>query len=101
MPFVSAQWRACGPLLSSAARLSRHVLHPAVIRAAKLRRKLGAAPGLLGKVPRKPRHWRPDYWARMVAELFEAERVLAARLHDTLKQVQRRSEHDRHSVARS
>jgi hypothetical protein len=72
-----------------------------VIRAAKLRRKLGAAPGLLGKVPRKPRHWRPDYWARTVAELFEAERVLAARLHDTLEQVQRRSEHDRHSVARS
>jgi hypothetical protein len=75
---------------------SRHVLHRALIRAAKLRRKLGAAPGLLAPLPPRPRRWRRDYYARLIAELVAAEASIAARLRDTVKQVRRRSEHDRH-----
>src|SRR5262245_13754838 len=74
---------------------SRHTLHPALIRAAKLRRKLGAAPGLLAPLPRKPRHWRPDYYARLITELVAAEASIAARLHVTVGQVQRRSKRER------
>src|SRR5262249_34328966 len=56
---------------------SRHVLHPALSRAAKLRRKLGAAPGVLSKLPRRPPHWRRDYWLRSLRELQMHERVIA------------------------
>jgi len=84
--------RVCGSLDFR----SRHTLHPALIRAAKLRRKLGAAPGLLSPLPRRPRRWRRDYWARAIAELVAAEASIAARLRATVEQVRRRSEHDRH-----
>src|SRR5215469_12676210 len=69
---------------------SRHVLHPALIRAAKLRRKLGAAPGLLSALPRRPQRWRRDYWARALAALVAAEASIAVRLRDTVEQVRRR-----------
>jgi hypothetical protein len=69
---------------------SRHVLHPALTRAAKLRRKLGAAPGLLSPLPRKPRHWSPVHYRRLVAELIATERVLAAMLSATVKALERR-----------
>src|SRR5262245_24748654 len=69
---------------------SRHVLHPALIRAAKLRRKLGAAPGLLSRLPPRPPHWRSDYWARTLADLAAAERVIAELLGATLREVKRR-----------
>ena len=89
--------RVCGQLDYR----SRHVLqkHPALIRAAKLRRrKLGAAAGgLLAPLPRKPPHWRCDYWARTVAELALAEAAIAARLHATVLAVERARSHDRHS----
>jgi hypothetical protein len=64
---------------------SRHVLHPAVTRAAKLRRKLGAAPGLLSPIPRKPQHWSPVYYRRLVDELVATERVLRDMLGDTIR----------------
>jgi hypothetical protein len=70
---------------------SRHVLHPAVTRAAKLRRKLGAAPGLLSPLPRKPRHWSPVYYRRLVAELIATERVLREMLGGTIRAVERRN----------
>jgi len=69
---------------------SQHVLHPALIRAAKLRRKLGAAPGVLSKLPPRPPHWRSDYWARTLAELAAAENVIAELLGATLREVKRR-----------
>jgi len=68
---------------------SRHVPQ-AVARAAKLRRRLGGAPGLLGPLPRKPRHWRPDYYRRLIAELIAAERVIARMLHGTVAALERR-----------
>jgi hypothetical protein len=68
---------------------SRHV-NPAAVRAAKLRRRLGAAPGLLARVPPRPPHWRRDYWARTVAELAAAERVLAEMLRGTVRALERR-----------
>ena len=69
---------------------SRHVLHPAMTRAAKLRRKLGAAPGLLSPLPRKPRHWSPVYYRRLVAELIATERVLRDMLGATVQALERR-----------
>jgi hypothetical protein len=39
-----------------------HTRNRAALRARKLRRKLGAAPGLLSALPSRPRHWRRDYW---------------------------------------
>src|SRR5262245_30500102 len=68
---------------------SRHVLHPALIRAAKLRRKLGAGPGLLSRLPKRPPHWRRDYWAKTLAELAAAESVLVDLLGATLRAVKR------------
>ena len=69
---------------------SRHVLHPAMTKAAKLRKKLGAAPGPLSKLPPRPPHWRSDYWARTLAELAAAEGVIAELLGATLREVKRR-----------
>jgi len=67
-------------------------------RVAKLRRKIGAPPSLLVPLPRKPPHWRPDYYRRMVRELAVLEAALAIRLHDTVRAVRRRRpKHDRHS----
>src|SRR5262249_20591247 len=63
---------------------SRHVLHPAMIKAAKLRRKLGAVPGLLSRLPKRPPHWRRDYWARTLRELAACENVIADLVGATL-----------------
>jgi len=68
---------------------SRHTPR-AIARAAKLRRKLGAAPGLLSPQPPRPPYWRPDYWARTVAELAAAERVIAEMVRGTVKALERR-----------
>jgi hypothetical protein len=69
---------------------SQHVLNPALIRAAKIRRKLGAAPGVLSKLPRRPAHWRSDYWQQSMRDLAAAERVIAELLNATLREVKRR-----------
>jgi hypothetical protein len=68
---------------------SRHVLNPALIRAAKLRRKLGAAPGLLSALPKRPPRWRRDYWARKVRDLAAAESVIADLLGATVRAAKR------------
>jgi len=62
----------------------------AVRRAARLRRKLGAAPGLLSPVPPKPKYGRWDYWTRTVAELAAAETVIAEMLGATVRALERR-----------
>ena len=62
----------------------------AVARAARLRRKLGAAPGLLSPIPRKPRHWSPVHYRRLVAELEATERVLRDMLGDTIRALEKR-----------
>jgi len=58
----------------------RHTRNRAVLRARKLRRKLGGLPGPTSPLPSRPKHWRRDYWARTLTELIVAENVLAARL---------------------
>jgi hypothetical protein len=62
-----------------------------VIRARKLRRRLGGLPGLLSPLPPRPRHWRRDYWARAIAELIAVENVLAARLGDMVGRKRKRA----------
>ena len=62
----------------------------AVAHAMKLRRKLGGAPGLLGPLPRKPRHWNPAHYRRLVSELLQQERMLAAMLRGTIAALERR-----------
>src|SRR5262249_43394706 len=70
---------------------SRHVLHPALTRSTKLRRKLGAAPGLLSKLPKRPAHWRRDYWERSLRDLAAAEDEIGELLGATLRELKRRS----------
>ena len=72
----------------------RHTRNRAALRARKLRRKLGAAPGLLSPLPPRPKYWRRDFYARRLAQLVAAESVLAARLRAMVGR--RRKRHDRH-----
>jgi hypothetical protein len=69
---------------------SRHV--PAVVaRAAKLRRKLGAAPGLLSALPPRPRNvWAAARYDRLARGLAVAESVIAAMLGATIRALERR-----------
>jgi len=84
--FVARNVLACRVCLG----LRYRRLHPAVIRAAKLRQKLGAEPGLLSPVPRKPRHWSPACYARAVSELAAQERVIAGLLGGIVRALERR-----------
>jgi hypothetical protein len=68
---------------------SRHTLH-LPLRVARLRKRLGALPSVLAPLPQRPPRWRPDYWARAIAELAVLEAALAARLHATVQAVERR-----------
>ena len=77
--------RVCGKL----SYRSRYVPR-AVARAAKLRRRLGGEPGLLSLLPRKPRHWSPVYYRRLIAELLQQEGVLRRILSDTIAALERR-----------
>ena len=63
---------------------------PVVARAARLRRRLGAQPGLLSPLPRKPRHWSPVYYQRLVGELIAAEGVIREMLGGTIRALERR-----------
>jgi len=64
---------------------------PVVARAARLRRRLGAQPGLFSPLPRKPRHWSPVYYRRLIGELLETERMIAAMLRGTVAALERRN----------
>jgi hypothetical protein len=78
--------RKCAGLTYWSRQTYRRGLH----RVRNLRRKLGAPPGLLAKVPPRPPHWRRDYWARTVAKLAAAEAVIAVELRDMVPRVRRR-----------
>src|SRR5262245_16961878 len=69
---------------------SQHVLHPALTHAAKIRKRLGAAPGVLSRLPPRPPHWRSDYWERSLADLAAAERVIVEMLGATMREMKRR-----------
>jgi hypothetical protein len=81
------QCRACGSLSYRSRRVQRY---KAVLRAARLRRKLGAAPSLLAPVPPKPKYWSRAYYARLVGELIAVEDVIAGMLGATVKALERR-----------
>ena len=72
-----ACWRCLG--LSHA---SRHTRNRAPLRAAKIRRRLGGLPGLLAPLPKRPKYWRRDYWARSIAELSAVEASIVGKLRD-------------------
>jgi len=88
--FVVSGSLACRKCLSLTYR-SQHTLNPALIRAAKIRRKLGAAPGLLSRLPPRPPHWRRDYWERSRRDLAAAESVISDLLCATLRAAKRQS----------
>ena len=69
---------------------SRHIYNPLLTRAARLRRKLGAAPGLLSPVPPRSRYWSRAYYARLVGELAATEAVIAEMLGATVRALERR-----------
>src|SRR5262249_32781728 len=70
---------------------------PALTRAMRVRRRLGALPSLLAPVPPKPKHWPRVHYVRLVAELAAAESVIAGMLRATVAAVKRRRRSfDRH-----
>jgi hypothetical protein len=77
--------RICHKLRYRSKRVPR-----AVRRAARLRRKLGAGPGLLSPLPPKPKYWSRVYYARLVGELAAAESVICEMLGATVKALERR-----------
>jgi hypothetical protein len=77
--------RICHKLRYRSKRVPR-----AVRRAARLRRKLGAGPGLLSPVPPKPKYWSRVYYARLVGELIAVEDVIAGMLDATIQALERR-----------
>jgi hypothetical protein len=74
---------------------SQHTLNPAITRAAKLRRRLKAPAGVLSPLPKRPPHWRSDYWARTLAKLAAAESVIAELLSATVREAKRQRERER------
>jgi hypothetical protein len=79
--------RACGKLTYRSRVLQRH---KAVLRVARLRKKLGAEPSLLAPVPPKPPSWRHAYYARLVRQLAEQEAIVAQALGGIVKALERR-----------
>jgi len=64
----------------------------AAIRAAKLRRRLGAAPGLLGELPPRPRNvWAAQRYDKLVRELARCEGSLAQKLGDMVGRRRKRT----------
>jgi len=60
---------------------SQRTRNGAALRARKIRRKLGAAPGLLAPLPPRPRNvWAARYYDKLVRELAACEGSLAQRL---------------------
>jgi hypothetical protein len=70
---------------------SQRTRHGVALRARKIRRRLAAPPGLLSELPARPKHWRRDYWSRALAELAQAEGVLAVRLRDIVGRRRKRA----------
>lgn len=73
--------------------LSRHIVNQAVTRAAKLRRKLGAAPGLTGRLPPRPRHHKQAArYDKLRRALAKQEAIVAELLGATLRALKRQKE---------
>lgn len=72
---------------------SEHCYSRLLTRAAKLRRKLDAPPGLLSPLPPRPRHnIAAARYDRLVRELALCETKIAALLRDTIVRVRRRKD---------
>src|SRR5262249_32627421 len=79
--------RVCLRLTHRSRVLQRHA---AVLRVARLRRKLGAAPSLLAPIPPRHPRWSRAYYARLVAELAKQEGMIAEMLRGTVAALERR-----------
>ena len=73
---------------------SRHVRRRGLNRVRRLREKIGALPSPLAPIPPRPRHWRRDYWHRVLARLAAAEGMIAAELRAMIPRVRRRVRDD-------
>jgi hypothetical protein len=70
----------------------RRTRNTAAIRAAKLRRRLGAPVGLLSPLPPRPRNvWVAAYYDWLVREIAAAEAVITARLRDMVGRRRKRA----------
>jgi hypothetical protein len=70
---------------------SRHMLHPAVVKAAKLRQRLGAEPGMLGRLPPRPKHnKKAERYDRLVLALAKEEATLMRMLDGIVSALKRR-----------
>jgi len=73
---------------------SNRTRNKAALRARRLRRKLGGLPNPFTPLPPRPKHWRCDFYGRVIAQIIATEAVLAARLRAMVGR--RRKRHDRH-----
>src|SRR5262249_33184757 len=81
------QCRVCGALSYRSRALQRH---KAVLRVARLRKRLRAEPSLLAPVPPRPPRWSRVYYGRLVAELAKQEAIVAQALGGIVKALERR-----------
>jgi hypothetical protein len=79
--------RACGKLTYRSRVLQRH---KAVLRVAKLRKKLGAGPSLLSPTPPRHPRWRRARYNRLIRELAAQEAIVAQALGGIVRDLKRR-----------
>jgi hypothetical protein len=89
--FIVQNAPACRRCLHLGYRSRSRQHHAAVLRVAKLRKKLGAGPSLLSKLPPRPKHnGQAARYDRLVRELAEQEAIVAGMLGGIVHALKRR-----------